>query len=497
MTDQTLLRSCASKPRVFVTSDIGNDPDDNESLIRLLLYSNELDIQGLVPCTSAWMRSSVHPEEMHKIVQAFEMVRDNLNAHVHPDNQYPTASYLRSVVKSGPAMYGREALAPEAPLSPGAQLLISALDVSDEVLWFLSWGGTNVLAQALQHAHESKTETEAQKLREKLRVYTISDQDDTGLWIRVTYPDIFYICSTTGWNEYRLATWSGIAGDLSQPMDEGGPDITKVTKAWLKQHIQIGPLGQVYPDFVFSMEGDSPTFLHLIQNGLGSPDYPHWGSWGGRYVLVDISEAAKHYADARDVVVGKNGRKFQSNYATIWRWRDAYQNDFAARMQWTLDSDRSRANHAPVVIINNSGSGPEPYFVSAEVDSEVLLDAGKTYDPDGDDLSFRWFQYKEPTKAHSLIYWPKVPDLVVKAQDPSGAIVRVQMPPAKCSAVNVLTGNPVEQGQTLHLILEVKDDGSPSLVTYKRVVLQVTNVELQGAGKAYRTMTEAVEALNM
>ncbi|KAF5004465.1 hypothetical protein FDECE_9045 [Fusarium decemcellulare] len=475
---------------------MGNDPDDNESLVRLLLYSNELEIQGLIPCTSIWMRSSVHPEEMETIIDAFEKVRNNLNIHVHPDNQYPTASHLRSLLKPGPALYGKEALAPDVPLSPGAKLLIHALEASDEPLWFLSWGGTNVLAQALQHMDQMKSASDAKTIRKKLRVYTISDQDDTGLWIRVTYPDIFYICSITGWNEYRLATWSGIAGDLSQPMDVGGPCMTKVTQAWLKEHIQIGPFGQVYPDFVWSMEGDSPTFLHLVQNGLGSPHHPHWGSWGGRYVLVDIGGAANHYADARDLVVGKNGQKFQSNYATIWRWRDAYQNDFAARMQWTLHSDRSLANHAPVVVINDSGVGPETYHVSAEVGSEVLLDASQTYDPDGDAVSFNWFQYKEPTKSHSLIYWPKVPDLEVENQVASGAIIKVQVPPAGVCAVNILTGEAVGKGQALHLILEVKDNGSPSLVTYKRVVLQVTNVALQGSGRSYRTMTEAVQQMN-
>src|SRR5690349_1059874 len=36
------------KPRVFVLTDIGNEPDDQMSLVRLLVYSNEFELEGLV-----------------------------------------------------------------------------------------------------------------------------------------------------------------------------------------------------------------------------------------------------------------------------------------------------------------------------------------------------------------------------------------------------------------------------------------------------------------
>ncbi|KAL4782334.1 hypothetical protein BJX76DRAFT_359043 [Aspergillus varians] len=387
MPDQNRLRRCSHKHRVFILSDISNEPDDAESLVRLLVYGNEFDIQGLVACTSTWMQNNVHPEDMHRIVQGYAKVVDNLNSHVHLDNQYPSSEYLQSIIKAGPACYGRLALAANVPLSEGAALLSDRLEASEHPLWVLCWGGTNVIAQALQYIDRTKPHIAAQ-LRSRLRVYAISDQDDTGMWIRVNYPDIFYICSVHEWKEYGMAAWVGISGDLLMPLDEGGPDGTKVTKTWLKEHIQIGPLGREYPDYSFIMEGDTPTLLYLIQNGLGSPENPHWGSWGGRYVLGDLGGAAKHYMDARDTVVGKNGSKFTSNQATIWRWRDAFQNDFAARMQWTLSNDLSKANHAPVVIVNDSAAGPEPLFLEAEAGADITLDASKSYDPDGDHLSF-------------------------------------------------------------------------------------------------------------
>ena len=271
MASQSQLRSVTTKPRVFVTSDISNEPDDAQSLVRFLLYSNEFDVQGLVACTSTWMRKIVHPEDMQRIVGAYGKVIDNLNEHVHPDNQYPSAQYLLSRIKSGPPMYGKEALRPGVPLSDGASLLIESLDASELPLWVLCWGGTNVIAQALEEVRRTRSVDDAARLRAKLRVYDISDQDDTAAWIRISFPDVFYICSIHGWNEYGMAAWTGISGDLLAPLDHGGPDTTIVGKEWLREHIQIGVLGGQYPDVAFIMEGDTPTFLYLIQNGLGSP----------------------------------------------------------------------------------------------------------------------------------------------------------------------------------------------------------------------------------
>jgi hypothetical protein len=248
----------------------------------------------------------------------------------------------------------------------------------------------------------------------------------------------------------------------------------------LKKNIQIGELGALYPDVMHIMEGDTPTFLYLVQNGLGYAEEPSWGSWGGRYNPVDLGMAARHYSDAQDRVTGKDSETYHTNHATIWRWRDAYQNDFAARMQWTLRDDPRECNHQPVVVVNESTGGPEPLFVEVEAGESLRLDATKSYDPDDDKLTFKWFQYREPSMEAVGMIDKWVPHLEIVQEDSDARIVTIKMPPPEKCAIDFMSGEPQAKGQKLHVILEVSDSGTPSLTTYKRVVIQVTNAELRG-----------------
>lgn len=110
MIDASRFRICTEKPRVFILSDISNELDDAESLCRYILYSNEFDTRGLVACTSTWMRDAVHLEDVETIVNAYAEVVNNLNAHVHPSNQYASGDYFLSLIKTGPVLYSKEAL---------------------------------------------------------------------------------------------------------------------------------------------------------------------------------------------------------------------------------------------------------------------------------------------------------------------------------------------------------------------------------------------------
>jgi hypothetical protein len=387
-------------------------------------------------------------------------------------------------------VFGMAAVGDDIALSEGGELLLERLTSnSSELLWVLVWGGVNVLAQVL---HSIRRRPDAAALRAKLRVYTISDQDDSGAWIRQQWPEIFYICSVHGWNQYGTATWVGI----SAPVDEGGPDDTLVSKEWLKENVQLGPLGAVYPTPVYCMEGDTPTFLYLIQNGLGLPEEPSYGSWGGRYLPVNVSEAGipnrGHFADASDEVVGRNGKTFTTNKATIWRWREAFQNDFAARIQWTLTSEFAKVNHHPVVAINGI-FGLSPVYLEVDAGSTITIDASETYDPDGDQLSFKWFQYREPS-ARNTFHGYEVSELGIKPFE-DGRKAEITIAPAEKSCVGVREQKLIEMWLALHLILQVTDAGTPPLTSYRRVIIQPINRQYTGTGSKKALMEKEISRM--
>src|SRR3984957_5646652 len=266
----------SKKLRVLVTTDIEADPDDSESLVRFLLYSNEWDVEGLIATTSIHQKNRVAPETILSILNAYAKVQPNLLKH---EKGYPTYQYLQSKVKHGLAIYGMEGVG-KGHDSQGSDWIISVLEKPDDrPVWVCVWGGTNCLAQALWKIKETVPAATAERLYKKLRIYTISDQDDSGPWIRNTFPGIFFICSP-GYN-YGYATWLGFSFGMP------GSNREVVSNDWIAANIQQGhgPLGAAYPDVAYGMEGDSPSFMNLVGNGLSDPEHPDYGGWGGRYVF--------------------------------------------------------------------------------------------------------------------------------------------------------------------------------------------------------------------
>ncbi|KAF9878041.1 cellulose-binding protein [Colletotrichum karsti] len=466
--------SSFTKPRVFILSDILNEPDDSMSLVRLLVYSNVLDIRGLCATTSNFLRNATHPEEMERIVQAYGTVVGNLNRHVSEEFQFSSSDKLLSLVTSGPKVYGIEAL--NTSLSEGAQRLIDSLEESEEPLHVSIWGGANTLAQALQHIHSESTSSHAASLRSRLRVYAISDQDTTGTWIQTQWPDIFYVSSMHGFTEFGSATWLGMHFD-----DNGVANVTKTRDTWVTPNIRVGALGAVYPKIEFGLEGDTPSFLWLIPNGLSDTEWPGLGSWGGRYTRVVNLDGFNWYANAADAVALPDGGQYSSVQATVWRWRDAYQDDFAARMQWTLDRNVSEVSHPPLLNVNGS-SGPASLQFQLGVNQSIILDAGKTCDADHpEDLSqldFEWFAYPAPAG-----YNVAQPLSIRALAPPPGTNGTLALQEA--GFTNVTLGSRVEvsltdqvsalvDGQDLSLILQVRTTRGPYPIRrYKRIVIKV------------------------
>jgi hypothetical protein len=451
-------------------TDIANEPDDQMSMVRFLLYSNGFDVEGLVATTSTWMKNAVRPDVIHQVLDAYAKVEPNLLEHAPG---FPTAAALRSVVVSGQPGYGMEAVG-VGKASAGSELIVRAAEKNDpRPLWVLGWGGTNTLAQALRDARASHAPAAVDALVSKLRVYAISDQDDAGPWLRREFPALHYVAtpSTHDGEEYYFATWTGISGDRFY-RNAPGADFTTFSDDWVNANVRSkGPLGKLYPYPCCIHEGDTPSFLGLIDNGLASAMSPAYGGWGGRYVWRQPSGETRPFwtqggdsypgrDSSRDTVVGVDDESYTSDTATIWRWRTAFQHDFAARMEWTI-VEKGAANHNPVVVVNGR-SGTEPLVLDVPVGTPVTLDAAGTKDPDGDSLTFDWFFYPE---AGTGI--PGQP--VLLRRPPPGAPPRVSIEGARGPRATVV---PTAEG-IAHVLLAVVDGGTPSLTSYRRIIMRM------------------------
>jgi hypothetical protein len=201
------------------------------------------------------------------------------------------------------------------------------------------------------------------------------------------------------------------------------------------------------------MEGDTPSFLGLIDNGLSNPEHPNYGSWGGRYELFTprtrkwflVLETRPIWTDVEDQVQGIDGGWYESNKATIWRWRQAYQHDFAARIDWKTKPFKE-ANHPPMVKLGHVNE------LQAKGGEKVTLSGEGSSDPDGNDLSYEWIYYPEV----GTYSGPRLPVITNRKQK-----------------VASLTAPNVTQPETMHFILAVTDSGSPVLTRYQRVILTV------------------------
>ena len=399
------------KCRCIVLTDINRGPeiDDIQSMLRLLLYANCIDIEGLIACTSCFVK---HPgpkrnlKLLRSLIDAYEEALPRLRIHAEG---WPTAKQLHDRSAFGIPVFGRapgDGFADERwTENDGVQRLLSAMRKDDErPLWIALWGGANTLAQAVWQAEKSELPETFDAILKKLRIYSISDQDHAGHWLRERYGDrLFYIVSPSsgdfkGSSEYYLATWPGISADRSEHGSEDGIHHTKgfsgadyscIDREWIHSHIRCtGRYGSRYPRTVFITEGDTPSFLGLIPNGLNEPERPDWGGWGGRYTRQQLSnEPFPIWTTVSDTVVGTDGKEHTSPQATIWRWRSAFQNDFAARIQWTASDFRKNAPH-PLVLsapcTRLSGKPGEECLFSVNVE-----------DPDGSGYNLSWLTYPE------------------------------------------------------------------------------------------------------
>ncbi len=466
------------KHRLIILTDMENEPDDAQTMVKLLMYSNELDIEGLIATTSRWLPNLVFPESIADRVRAFGIVRKNLIKHAPG---WPTEEYLLSKVAGGQRGYGMKAVG-DGKSSEGSELIIKAVDKDDpRPVWFAVNAGANTLAQALWDVRRTRTEEECRKFVSKIRVYDDAGQDNAGAWICHEFPDIFYIRSKT--------QVFGLFG----PSENTGPQpwepLSQYYWAELNVRTRHGILGALYPQRVFkygnygSMEGGgTATWLGLVNKGLFVPEQLTWGGWGGRFSwekeqvsagqngvspLEKPYEPFAMYPQAEDFSF--DGTPYAETvpdwkaYAPLWRWRKDYLNDFKARMDWCV-CDYAHAKHNPVI---NFYGDENRTVVRLEVEAGemVKLDASFSWDPDNrirffveqgdftyeEPLDFEWFYYPEAGTYEGEIC----------VENALSSIAHVKIP-ADAS------------GKQIHVVLKVSGrDSDTPLTSYRRIVMDV------------------------
>ena len=443
-------------PRLLVLTDITSltprvrEPDDGQSLVRLMLYSNEIDIEGLIASSNLGHGQTCRPELIETVVTAYGQVRDALLQH---DTGYPAAEQLLACIAAGQPVAGptvrlEDSVGPEKDTAASAWIIQAARREDLRPLWIAVWGGTADLAQALWRLRETLSERELAHVLANLRIHAVGDQDSTGPWIKANFSNLFYI--TRGF---------GIRG-----MYRGG-DTSLVSAEWVETNIchEHGALGALYPNYeggdIWSgeigpvrgiKEGDTPSYLGLIRNGLNPAQAVGWGSWSGRCQPVGQSEL--RFTDAIDDSLPTTRSDKRPEMSATYRWRPAFQNDFAARLDWCV-RPFTDANHPPhpVTTANRPGrleNGALTFSLSTG--NWLELDASASSDPDGDRLTFHWDVYPEAGSYRG--------DIEILGADRS--LVRVRAPA-------------VTQPAILHLILTVTDSGQPPLVAYQRVILRL------------------------
>lgn len=433
------------KARLIVLTDISSlsqtegEPDDGQSMIRLMLYTNELDLEGLIATSNLGHGQRTRPELIREVVKAYGQVRPNLLLH---DKNYPPASQLSGIVKAGTPIAGPlvpvEQSIGDGKDTEGSDWIIKVVDKNDaRPVWVAIWGGSADLAQALWKVKATRTPDEMKEFVSRLRVHFVYDQDKTGPWIQEEFPEL-----------YCIFRHHGIRG-----MYRGG-DTTLVRSRWVETNIHNhGALGDRYVNYKGGdiwgrqlgrvtgiKEGDTPSFLNLLSNGLNIPDHPEWGSWGGRFKKDNTT--SNLWTEAVDSVANYK-TDMDPRMGALYRWRPAWQADFAARLDWCV-KPFAEANHAPQL----NDVRKRELIVTAG--GQVQLKAPKASDPDKDELHYQWYFYPEEGT-----YQGAFPQLNTKG------------------TLATFTAPTVQSPQTIHVILEVSDNGKPALTSYKRFVVLV------------------------
>lgn len=465
------------KTRLIIMADMGNEPDEEQQMVHMLMYSNMFDLEGLVACSGKYLhdgrtgpKGRVHPELFHKLIDGYEAVAGNLEKHA---SGWPEANFLRSIVKSGTSKYGIAAVA-EGNSTEASKLIEAAILRDDpRKLYIVGNAGTNSLAQALVDLDLSRSQEQMDALCAKLIVFENGAQDNSGAWIASKYPAI-------AWHRSNRQTYCyggpGRGKKIEGPYTwEPFPRTAEGQGEWSREHIQTnhGELGALFPDRImktwhFIEGGGTIPWMGLANHGMSDPEHLCWGGWSGRFSRTKHKNIwSRHAPEKADEQQYGHFHMFEADsekekwtdpghnetyegaMVPVWRFRRAMFNDFRARMDWCVN-DFNEANHNPVAAVNGD-EGDEIIRLQVKPGLLLSLDASSSSDPDGDDLLFRWWVYQEAGTYSGN----------VSLSNPAGSKTEVTIPSDAT-------------GKEIHVILELLDQNRKvGMSDYRRVVLEV------------------------
>jgi hypothetical protein len=444
------LNSSILKPRIVVLTDVSTwETDDSESLVRLLAHADLFEIEGLIFSTG-WSLSEVRDDFyqlIHDPIDAYEKDLPNLmkrsgqtgfleDESVQTLGYWPSAGYLRERTMYGSRKRGLEHIG-AGNVSDGSNLIIRMADKDDErPLWILFWGGGNTLAQAIWQVKQERSQEELKEFLRKTPVYAITDQDralDQGTpydissqhWMRKEFEkDLLFIWCECAWI-YHNSTGRNNWNDYARLIQSRGN------------------LGKAYPKYLHGVEGDTPSFLHLMPNGLNDPLVPGQIGWSGYFEWGkgrdnETFAYTNHWDRDRPGPAHGICRKYFDYFYP------ASFNNFAARMDWAHEG---KGNRNPVVIINRDKS-LDAIEIHGKPGKRVRLDGRRSFDPDGDQLNFNWWVMPEAGTYRQ--------EITISENNSDRITLRVPDDAA---------------GKSIHIICEVTDNGNPALTSYRRIII--------------------------
>jgi len=421
------------KPRVIATTD--GEVDDRSTMVRFLLYTCDFDVAGIVEVNSKYQKNGHSKDRwLENELAAYEQVLPNLRKH---NSAYPSADDLRSVSRIGNENIKDLWVAPpdmETKNTPGEQLIVDTLlDHDPRPVHVLSWGGANTTASALWKLQTQYSKEQFNYAVSRIRIYCIWYQDGGGGWIQTNIPQA---CINEAYRWHDVWDYQSISDNPKHKPSANPTEIQAYMGAnWLAANVKTGhgPLGALYPQNYVS-EGDTPSFLDLINNGLDAWQDYTLGGWGGRSAH-DNPAFPNHLTDITLMDDGNTNRMY-------WRWIPAAQNDFAARLNWCV-KDFKDANHPPVAKVQGA-------LVREAKPGETVNLAATATDPDGNQLTYKWWEYADADSATGMV-------TIAHSDSPDQASFVA----------------PDEPGKQIQIILEVTDNGTPPLVGYQRILCNI------------------------